>query len=198
MTVAENYNNEIKTSSLKNEQLNTLTAEEIIKKYEKVLASRENQVSELSCEIGKVHQKLENLKNTHEDCIEKNKEYKNTLAEKGELLKKELNNKEILFMQLTHKEQECDEIKKKIDDYKKNEKEKKNDKKNDKKNEKVIDEKKAEEKKEETVKENVIPEKPEIDVKSNAKEKINQLKNKNDKKINFAELLKKSNENKEK
>ena len=194
MATAENYNNEIKSSSLKNEQLNSLTAEEIIKKYEKVLASRENQVSELSCEIGKVHQKLENLKNTHEDCIEKNKEYKTTLSEKEELLKKELNNKEILFMQLTHKEQECDEIKKKIDDYKKDKKGKKNDKKNEK--EKV--EKKVEEKKEEPVKENVVAEKQEIDVKSNAKEKINQLKNKNDKKINFAELLKKSSENKEK
>ena len=194
MTVAENYNNEIKTSSLKNEQLNTLTAEEIIKKYEKVLASRENQVSELSCEIGKIHQKLDNLKNTYDNTIEKNKEYKTTLAEKEELIKKELNNKEILFMQLTHKEQECDEIKKKIDDYKKDKKGKKNDKKNEK--EKV--EKKLEEKKEEPVKENVVAEKQEIDVKSNAKEKINQLKNKNDKKINFAELLKKSSENKEK
>ena len=194
MATAENYNNEIKSSSLKNEQLNSLTAEEIIKKYEKVLASRENQVAELSCEIGKIHQKLDNLKNTYDNRIEKNKEYKTTLAEKEELIKKELNNKEILFMQLTHKEQECDEIKKKIDDYKKDKKGKKNDKKNEK--EKV--EKKVEEKKEEPVKENVVAEKQEIDVKSNAKEKINQLKNKNDKKINFAELLKKSSENKEK
>ena len=44
-----------------------LTAEQIIKKYEQVLHSRENQLFELSAEVGKVNQKLENLKEKFEN-----------------------------------------------------------------------------------------------------------------------------------
>ena len=49
-------------SSLKDIKFDELTAEQIIKKYEEVLNSREKQVFELSAEAGKVNQKLENLR----------------------------------------------------------------------------------------------------------------------------------------
>ena len=49
-------------SSLKNIKFDELTAEQIIKKYEEVLNSREKQLFELSSEVGKVTQKLEILK----------------------------------------------------------------------------------------------------------------------------------------
>ena len=45
-------------SSLKNIKFDELTAEQIIKKYEEVLNSREKQLFELSSEVGKVTQKL--------------------------------------------------------------------------------------------------------------------------------------------
>ncbi len=107
-------------SSLKNIKFDELTADQIVKKYEEVLNSREKQVYELSAEVGKVNQKLENLREKLEDSKTKNAQLKIILEEKEVLLKQELDNKELMFMQLTKKEKECDEIQKKIDDLKKN------------------------------------------------------------------------------
>ena len=184
-------------SSLKNINFDELTAEQIIKKYEQVLHSRENQLFELSAEVGKVNQKLENLRTRHENCIVKNNELKTKLQKKETLLKQELDNKEIMFMQLTKKEKELDEVEQKIDEIKKKKNQKNEKDKNDEKNEKKEDKKKEEnkiekEKNEDKKKENNI----EADPKSLAREKINQLTNKGEgmKKINFAELLKKNQE----
>ena len=171
------------SSLLNNAKINTLTAEEIIKKYENVLKSREKQIAELLTETKKNKQNLESVKNTYDKTVESNNLLKTKLTRKEELLKIELNNKEIMFNQLNNSEKEYDELKKKIDEYTKNHKDK---------NENVG--KNNEEQKEKNIKKDIkIEEKPEVNVKSTAKEKINQLKNKNDKKINFAELLKKSN-----
>ena len=123
-------------SSLKNINFDELTAEQIIKKYEQVLHSRENQLFELSAEVGKVNQKLENLRTRHENCIVKNNELKTKLQKKETLLKQELDNKEIMFMQLTKKEKELDEVEQKIDEIKKKKNQKNEKDKNDEKNEK--------------------------------------------------------------
>ena len=186
-------------SSLKNIKFDELTAEQIIKKYETVLNSREKQVFELSAEVGKVNQKLLNLREKYESSKSKNTQLKTILQKKETLLKQELDNKEIMFMQLSKKEKECDEFQVKINDFKKNKnnpkdkKEKKENNNDNKKEEKKIEEKK-DEKKEEKKEDKDI----EVDPKSLAKEKINQLANKGDgmKKLNFAELLKKNQEKK--
>jgi len=186
-------------SSLKNIKFDELTAEQIIKKYEEVLNSREKQVFELSAEAGKVNQKLENLREKIETSKSKNNQLKTILQKKETLLKQELDNKEIMFMQLSKKEKECDEFQGKINDFKKNknnqkDKKEKNENNNDnKKEEKKIEEKIDENKEKKEEKKDI-----EVDPKSLAKEKINQLANKGDgmKKLNFAELLKKNQEKK--
>ena len=106
-------------SSLKNIKFDELTAEQIIKKYEEVLNSREKQLFELSSEVGKVTQKLENLREKYSNSKDKNTQLKNILQKKEDLLKQELSNKEIMFMQLTKKEKECDEFQEKINNLKK-------------------------------------------------------------------------------
>ena len=207
-------------SSLKNINFDELTAEEIIKKYEQFLDSREKQVFELSSMVGQVTQKLENLKPKYEDSKDKNAKLKIILQKKEELLKQELENKEIMFMQLSNKEKEYDEIQQKIKDFKnkKNKNNQKDSNKDDKSNNKDEKENKKEDKKDkdekeknktktevkeqekdkekEKEKEKIEDKKKEevYDPKSLAREKINQLTNKSEgmKKLNFAELLKKN------
>ena len=180
-------------SSLKNAKFENMTAEQVIKKYEDVLNSREKQVFELSAEIGQINKKLQKMKAKYENNQEKNMKLKNILEKKEALFKQELDNKELMFMQLTKKEKECDEIQQQINDLKQNKKIIKNEKNinneiNKENNNKI---KIEEEKKEKNDKDN-----KEADLKLLAKEKINQLTNKGEgmKKINFAELLKKKQE----
>ena len=196
----------INQSSLKNAKFENMTAEQVIKKYEEVLNSREKQIYELSAEIGQINKKMQKMKAKFENGKEKNIKLKNILQKKEVLLKQELDNKELMFMQLTKKEKECDEIQKKIEDLKKNKKStqkdeiKSNDNKinndvekiNEKKDEKINN--KEDDKKIETKEKDKDKEKDNPDLKLLAKEKINQLTNKGEgmKKINFAELLKKN------
>ena len=196
----------INQSSLKNAKFENMTAEQVIKKYEEVLNSREKQIYELSAEIGQINKKMKKMKAKLENSKEKNIKLKNILQKKEVLLKQELDNKELMFMQLTKKEKECDEIQKKIEDLKKNKKStqkdeiKSNDNKinndvekiNEKKDEKINN--KEDDKKIETKEKDKDKEKDNPDLKLLAKEKINQLTNKGEgmKKINFAELLKKN------
>ena len=194
----------INQSSLKNAKFENMTAEQVIKKYEEVLNSREKQIYELSAEIGQINKKTQKMKAKFENCKEQNTKLKNIFQKKEVLLKQELDNKELMFMQLTKKEKECDEIQKKIDDLKQNKKSTKKDEINSNSNNKNNndDEKSKENKfennnKEEEKKESVKEkekEKDNPDLKLLAKEKINQLTNKGEgmKKINFAELLKKN------
>ena len=194
----------INQSSLKNAKFENMTAEQVIKKYEEVLNSREKQIYELSAEVGQITKKTQKMKAKYENCKEQNIKLKNIFQKKEVLLKQELDNKELMFMQLTKKEKECDEIQKKIDDLKKNKQSTKNenvtnrenneinnDTKNNNENKKENDNK--EEEKKDLMKEK-DKEKDNPDVKSLAKEKINQLTHKGEgmKKINFAELLKKN------
>ena len=181
----------IQQSSLKNAKFENMTAEQVIKKYEEVLTSREKQIFELSGEIGQINKKLQKMKAKFERNKEKNMKLNNILQKKEALLKQELDNKELMFMQLTKKEKEFDEMQLKVDNLKEN---KNNKKKEETKTNNINKTKeiKEEDKKEEIKKEN------EADLKVLAKEKINQLTNQGEgkKKINFAELLKKNQEKK--
>ena len=109
-------------SSLKNAKFENMTAEQVIKKYEEVLYSRERQIFELSSEIGQINKKIQKMKAKCDNNKEKNIKLKNILQKKEVLLKQELDNKELMFMQLTKKEKECDEIQQKIKDMKENKK----------------------------------------------------------------------------
>ena len=189
----------IQQSSLKNAKFENMTAEQVIKKYEEVLYSRERQIFELSSEIGQINKKIQKMKAKCDNSKEKNIKLKNILQKKEVLLKQELDNKELMFMQLTKKEKECDEIQQKIKDMKGN-KEINEEKKEEIKSENIENIKNEENKEiNEEKKEEIKKEKEnEADLKLLAKEKINQLTNKGEgmKKINFAELLKKNQEKK--
>ena len=90
-------------SSLKNAKFENMTAEQVIQKYEEVLNSREKQIFELSSEIGQFNKKLQKMKAKYENSKEKNIKLKNILKKKEALLKQELDNKELMFMQLKKK-----------------------------------------------------------------------------------------------
>ena len=103
-------------SSLKNDKFKGLTAEQIIKKYENVLYSREKQFFELSQEITKTTQKIQVLMKRKEKCKYNNDLLKEILSKNEKILKQELSNKEIGFMKLTDLEHKYDDLQTKIDD----------------------------------------------------------------------------------
>ena len=106
----------IPISSLKNNKFKNLTAEQIIKKYEDVLFSREKQFYELSNEIGKLTQKIQYLVQKKEKSKYNNEILNDIFSKKQQLLKQELSNKEIVFMKLTDLEHKYDDLQIKIDD----------------------------------------------------------------------------------
>ena len=110
----------VKQSSLKNAKFDNMTAEQVIKKYEEVLSSREKQIFELSSEIGQINQKIQKMRAKYENSKQQSTKLKNILIKKENMLKQELDNKELMFMQLAKKEKECDEIKIKINIFKNN------------------------------------------------------------------------------
>ena len=97
--IVNNDKQDISHSSLKNSAFNGLTQEEIINKYEKVLLSRENQFNELSNEITKLTQTIQNLvekKNKSKYNNDKLKEIleNNEKSEENKIIEKTNTNKE--------------------------------------------------------------------------------------------------------
>ena len=111
-----NNKKEIAPSSLKNNKFKGLTSEEIIKKYEEVLFSREKQFYELSNEITKLTQTIQNLVEKKNKSKYNNDKLKEVLENDEKILKQELSNKEIVFMKLTDLEHKYDDLQNKIDD----------------------------------------------------------------------------------
>ena len=105
-----------KQSTLKNINLNGLTSEQIIKKYESVLFSREKQFYELSNEITKLTQTIQKLVEKKNKSKYNNDKLKEILENNEKILKQELSNKEIGFMKLTDLEHKYDDLQNKIDD----------------------------------------------------------------------------------
>ena len=103
-------------SSLKSIKLKGLTSEQIIKKYESVLFSREKQFYELSNEITKLTQTIQNLVEKKNKSKYYNTKLKEILENNEKILKQELSNKEIGFIKLTDLEHKYDELQNKIDD----------------------------------------------------------------------------------
>ena len=114
----ENINNskkEIFNSSLKNDKFKGLTSEQIIRKYEDVLNSREKQFYDLSKERGKLSQKIQLLEEKRDKSKKNNDKLKEVLSKYDLILKQELRNKELEFMKLTNLENKYDDIQNKID-----------------------------------------------------------------------------------
>ena len=114
--INNNSKNEKAQSSLKNIKLKGLTSEQIIKKYENVLFTREKQFYELSNEITKLTQIIQNLVEKKNKSKYNNDKLKEILENNEKILKQELSNKEIGFMKLTDLEHKYDDLQNKIDD----------------------------------------------------------------------------------
>ncbi len=114
--INDNSKKENIQSSIKNIKLKGLTSEQIIKKYENVLFSREKQFYELSNEITKLTQTIQNLVEKKNKSKYNNDKLKEILENNEKILKQELSNKEIGFMKLTDLEHKYDDLQNKIDD----------------------------------------------------------------------------------
>ena len=114
--INNNSKNENIQSSLKNIKFKGLTSEQIIKKYEDVLFSREKQFYELSNEITKLTQTIQKLVEKKNKSKYYNDKLKEILENNEKILKQELSNKEIGFMKLTDLEHKYDDLQNKIDD----------------------------------------------------------------------------------
>jgi len=112
-------NNEIKDeitpSSLKHDKFKGLTSEEIIKKYEDVLYSREKQIKYMSKEIEKHKMTIKTLTQKKAKSKYDNDILKETLSKDESLLKQELSNKEFIFMKINNFENKCDDLQNQID-----------------------------------------------------------------------------------
>ena len=102
-------------SSLKNDKFKGLTSEQIIKKYEDVINSREKQYHELSKEIKKLNNTIKILKEKKEKSKINNDKLKEVFSKYESILKQELRNKEFDFMKLTNLENKYDDLQNKID-----------------------------------------------------------------------------------
>jgi chromosome segregation ATPase len=107
---------EQKGSSLKNYNYSGMTQNEIVEKYEKVLITRENQLTEISLEVGNMNEKLNLLIDKCSRLEEENNILNSKVEKKEKTLEQELNSKEIMFQRLEKKENEYDKLKKKYDE----------------------------------------------------------------------------------
>ena len=126
--------NDNHNSSLKNIISSRMSPQEIISKYENVLASREAQLSQLTQEMGVLNNrvndlnaKMININKQNLELINENNDLKQKLIKKDKYLETELSSKEIMFMRLQNKEAEYDNLLKKYNELNKNSDEKKND-----------------------------------------------------------------------
>ena len=102
-------------SSLKHFNFKGWTADQILEKYESVLASREKQITDLSIEMGSINDKLNILTEQVENYKKENEQLKEAVKKKESLLAQDLNNKEIMFIRLEKRENEYDKLKMKYD-----------------------------------------------------------------------------------
>ena len=126
--------NDNHNSSLKNIIASRMSPQEIISKYENVLASREAQLTQLTKEMGVLNNrvndlnaKMININKQNLELINENNDLKQKLIKKDKYLETELSSKEIMFMRLQNKEAEYDNLLKKYNELNKNSEEKKND-----------------------------------------------------------------------
>ena len=100
---------------MKNAKFKGLTSEQIIRKYEDVLNSREKQFYDLSKERGKLSQRIQLLEEKRDKSKKNNDKLKEVLSKYDLILKQELRNKELEFMKLTNLENKYDDLQNKID-----------------------------------------------------------------------------------
>ena len=95
-------------SSLKNYNFEGMTTEEIINKYESVLSTREQQILDLTIEIGNANSQINKLSDEIETYDKENAILLNKIQKIEKNITQELNNKEIMFTRLQEKESEVE------------------------------------------------------------------------------------------
>jgi chromosome segregation ATPase len=102
-------------SSLKNFNFKGWTADKIVEKYESVLVTRENQVTDLALEIGTISDKFNSLQDQYSLLKNDYLILEDKLQKKEKLLQQELNSKEIMFIRLRKAEADYEELNKKYE-----------------------------------------------------------------------------------
>ena len=95
-------------SSLKNYNFEGMTTEEIINKYESVLSTREQQILDLTIEIGNANSQINKLSDEIESYNNENTTLLNKIQKIEKNISQELNNKEIMLMRLQERESEVE------------------------------------------------------------------------------------------
>ena len=99
-------------SSAKFENFTGLNDEQIIEKYEKLLVERENEVKEISFQMGVVNEKyfdgLDKIKNLQKE----NEELENKIKKKEKMVNAEINNKQIMNERINALTKENNELRK--------------------------------------------------------------------------------------
>ena len=95
-------------SSLKNYNFEGMTTEEIINKYESVLSTREQQILDLTIEIGNANSEINKLSDEIESYDNENATLLNKIQKIEKNISQELNNKEIMLMRLQERESEVE------------------------------------------------------------------------------------------
>jgi hypothetical protein len=106
---AKSYNPNL-TSSMQYFDLDGLTKEEIILKYEELLYKREKQIKDISIQIGNINEKYFPLHEQVEQLLQDIKDLNLSIVKSNSILEDERTNKELKFIQLSHLQDENDRL----------------------------------------------------------------------------------------
>ena len=95
-------------SSLKDFNFDGMTTEQIINKYEVVLANREKQILDLTIEIGNANSQINKFNDEIEKYDKENVDLLNKINKIDKNITQEMSNKEIMFSRLQQKESEVE------------------------------------------------------------------------------------------
>ena len=103
-------------SSMKYQDLTSLTADEIIAKYESWLDEREKQTAKLSYQFGVINEKYYSSIDRLKSLAEENKEMERKKKKKEEMLQREKNNLKIMMDKIEFYTKENEKLRKEVKD----------------------------------------------------------------------------------
>lgn len=101
-------------SSMKYQDLSDLSCDQIIHKYENLLTDRERQTRDLSYEFGLLNEKYFNTVEQYKKLLNENKELKEKLVKKEQIIQDEKVNKKIMITEIEQYTLKNDKIRKEL------------------------------------------------------------------------------------
>lgn len=102
------------SSSMKYQDLSDLSCDQIIHKYENLLTDRERQTRELSYEFGLLNEKYFNTVEQYKKLLNDNKELKDKLLKKEQIIQDEKVNKKIMITEIEQYTLKNDKLRKEL------------------------------------------------------------------------------------